>query len=192
MRTWKASILLFAVAGICSGARSFDDKKGDNLGPYVPTPQEVVDEMLKLAQVKKGDVVYDLGCGDGRIVITAAKRFGARGVGVEYDAKVAKLAIDNVKKEKLEGAVTILHEDAFKVDVSPATVVTLFLLPESNLKLRPILQAKLKPGARIVAHNFDLGDWKPARTVQVKDREGVRHTLYLWKIEPEKKPADVR
>ncbi len=165
-----------------------DQKKGQNLAPFVPTPQEVVDEMLRLAQVRKEDVVYDLGCGDGRIVVTAAKRFGAKGVGVEYDAEVAKLAIANVKQEKLQERVTILHEDALKADVSPATVVTVYLMPEANLKLRPILQKKLKPGARIVAHNFDFGDWKPNKTVKVKDRDGEIHVLYLWTIPAQMPP----
>jgi uncharacterized protein (TIGR03000 family) len=150
--------------------------------PYVPTPQEVVDEMLKLAEVGKGDVVYDLGCGDGRIVVTAAKKFGARGVGVDLNPVRVKESLENVKKNKVEKLVEIKQGDALKTDVSPATVVTLYLLPSVNEKLRPILQKNLKPGSRVVSHDFDIADWKPLKTVEVKGPNRT-HTLYLWKID---------
>jgi SAM-dependent methyltransferase len=152
--------------------------------PYVPTPQPVVDEMLKLAQVKKEDVVYDLGCGDGRIVVTAAKQFGARGIGVDIDPERIKDSKANAQKAGVTDRVKFVQSDLFKMDLKEATVVTLYLLPEINLKLRPKLFRELKPGTRIVSHDFDMNEWKPEKTVRVRaDRE---HTLYFWTI-PEKK-----
>jgi len=155
----------------------------DVLAPYVPTPQDVVDRMLKLAEVKKGDVVYDLGCGDGRIVVTAAKRFGARGVGVDINPIRIRESKENAKLAGVENLVTFLEQDAMTVDVSKATVVTLYLLPESNLKLRPILTRQLKPGARIVSHAFDMDDWEPLKVDVFTDSEGRARKLYLWKAD---------
>jgi 2-polyprenyl-3-methyl-5-hydroxy-6-metoxy-1,4-benzoquinol methylase len=146
---------------------------------YVPTPQEVVDEMLKLANVQNSDVVYDLGCGDGRIVISAAK-LGAHGVGVDINPERIKESNENAKAAGVTDRVAFRSEDLFATDISPATVVTLYLLPARLTKLRPKLWKELKPGTRIVAHDFDLGDWKPERTV---DLEG--HRLFFWTI-----PAD--
>src|SRR5215217_2124715 len=140
-----------------------------NLAPYVPTPQDVVDRMLALAGVTKDDVVYDLGCGDGRIVVTAAKQFGARGVGVDIDPQRIKESEANAKAAGVEHLVSFKLQDAMTVDVSPATVVTLYLLSASNLKLRPILTKQLKPGARIVSHAFTMGDWRPAKTDEFTD-----------------------
>jgi SAM-dependent methyltransferase len=145
--------------------------------PFVPTPQEVVEGMLELAQVKKGDVVYDLGSGDGRIVITAAKKYGARAVGFEIDPDLIRQSRAAIKKEKLEKLAEIREQDILTVDLSPATVVTLYLLPDVNLKLRPKIQSQLKPGARVVSHAFDMGDWKPDKTVSINGR-----TVYLWTI----------
>jgi precorrin-6B methylase 2 len=152
--------------------------------PYVPTPQVVVDAMLKLAEVKKGDVVYDLGCGDGRIVVTAAKRFGVKGVGVDLDPDRIEDSKENVKRNKVGKLVTIKHGNVLETDVSKATVVTLYLLPSINLKLKPILQKHLKPGSRIVSHAFDMGDWEPEKEIKIK-HEGAPYILYLWRI-PEK------
>lgn len=145
--------------------------------PFVPTPQEVVEGMLELAQVKKGDVVYDLGSGDGRIVITAAKKYGARAVGFEIDPDLIRQSRAAIKKEKLEKLAEIREQDILTVDLSPATVLTLYLLPDVNLKLRPKIQSQLKPGARVVSHAFDMGDWKPDKTVSINGR-----TVYLWVI----------
>lgn len=156
------------------------------LVPFVPTPEEIVDEMLKLAEIKKDDVVYDLGCGDGRIVITAAKKFGARGVGVDLDPQRVKESQDNVKKANVESLVEIRQGDVLQTDVAGASVVTLYLLPEVNLRVRPNLLKQLKPGSRIVSHDFDMGDWKPLKKIDVKDNEGVEHTLFLWRIEAPK------
>jgi SAM-dependent methyltransferase len=145
--------------------------------PYVPTPQIVVDEMLKVASVTKNDVVYDLGCGDGRIVITAAKQHGARGVGVDIDPERIKESNENAQKAGVTERVKFMQGDLFKMDLKEATVVTLYLLPEINLKLRPKLFQELKPGTRVVSHAFDMGDWKPEKTVKVDGR-----TIYYWTI----------
>ena len=148
--------------------------------PYVPTPQEVVDEMLKMANVKKGDVLYDLGCGDGRIVVTAAKKFGIKAVGVDINPERIKEAKENAEKAGVTDLVTFHNNDLFKEDISKATVVTLYLLPEVNLRLRPKLFKELKPGTRIVSHDFDMGDWKPEKEVEMEN-----HRLYFWTITKE-------
>jgi precorrin-6B methylase 2 len=154
--------------------------------PYVPTPQVVVEEMLKLAEVKKGDIVYDLGCGDGRIVVTAAKKYGVKGIGVDLDPDRVEESKANVKENKVEKLVTIRQGNALETDVSEASVVTLYLLPSVNLRLKPILQKQLKPGSRIVSHAFDMGDWEPEKEVTVK-HEGAPYMIYLWRIpEPPK------
>ncbi|MBK5298534.1 MAG: class I SAM-dependent methyltransferase [Vicinamibacteria bacterium] len=151
-----------------------------SLAPYVPTPQDVVDRMLSLANVTAADVVYDLGCGDGRIVVTAAKKFGARGVGVDFDPDRIKESEANAKAAGVEHLVTFKLQDAMTVDVSPATVVTLYLLSGSNAKLRPILTRQLKPGSRIVSHAFSMGDWTPEKTDLFTDSGGTQRTLYRW------------
>jgi len=148
---------------------------------YVPTPYEVVDEMLKLANVKKGDVLYDLGSGDGRIPVTAAKKFGIRAVGVDIDPQRIEEARENAKKNGVAKLVEFRNEDLFRTRFSEATVVTLYLLPDLNVKLRPRLLAELKPGTRIVSHQFDMGTWKPDRKVELNGR-----TIYLWTIPPRK------
>jgi len=147
--------------------------------PYVPTPERVVNAMLKLAQVRRGDVLYDLGSGDGRIVIAAAKRYGVRGTGVDIDPQRVREANTNARKAGVAKQVRFLNQDLFAIDFSEATVVTLYLLPRINLQLRPKLLAELKPGTRIVSHGFDMGDWKPDRVVEVGTS-----TLYLWTIPP--------
>jgi SAM-dependent methyltransferase len=159
-----------------------------HLAPYVPTPQEVVDRMLQLGGVGKADIVYDLGCGDGRIPITAAKRFGARGVGVDIDPQRIAEANANAKKEGVSHLVSFRLQDAMTTDVSEATVVTLYLLSASNLKLRPILTKQLKPGARIVSHSFSMGDWQPDKVDTFVDTSGTTRTLYLWKTDGKIRP----
>lgn len=154
-----------------------------SLAPYVPTPQAVVDRMLQLAEVTDKDVVYDLGCGDGRIVITAAKKYGAHGVGVDIDPQRVAESEANARTAGVENLVTFKLQDAMTVDVSKATVVTLYLLSASNLKLRPILTRQLAPGARIVSHAFNMGDWEPAKVDQYDDDRGFSRTLYLWKAD---------
>lgn len=143
---------------------------------FVPTPEDVVDEMLKVANVTGKDVLYDLGSGDGRIPITAAKRFGTRGLGIDIDPDRIKEANENLKKAGVGDKVKFVQGDLFELDLSPATVITLYLLPALNLKLRPKL-LKLKPGTRIVSHDFDMGDWKPDKQVKVGTR-----SVYLWTV----------
>lgn len=146
--------------------------------PYLPTPQKVVEEMLKLADVKGDDVLYDLGSGDGRIVITAAQKLGTRGVGVDMDPSRIQEANENAQKAGVTSRVQFLQQDLFQTDISKATVVTLYLLPDINLKLRPQLFRQLKPGTRIVSHEFDMGEWKPQRVVQVNGPQQGEQTLY--------------
>ncbi len=150
------------------------------LAPYVPTPQDVVDRMLKLAGVTKSDVVLDLGCGDGRIPISAAKTYGAKGIGVDIDPQRIAEANANAKAAGVSHLVTFKLEDAMTTDLSQATVVTLYLLSSSNLKLRPILTRQLKPGTRIVAHNFAMGDWEAEKIDTFQDKEGRTRTIYRW------------
>jgi precorrin-6B methylase 2 len=149
--------------------------------PFVPTPDEVVAEMLRLANVDKNDVVYDLGCGDGRIVITAAQKLGARGVGVDIDPERIKESNENARKAGVTDRVKFLQQDLFEIDLSEATVVTLYLLPDVNLRLRPKLLRELKPGTRIVSHAFDMGDWKPEKVVTVSSDDRER-TIYYWVV----------
>ena len=153
---------------------------------YVPTPQAVVDKMLELAKVGKNDVIYDLGSGDGRIPITAAQKFGTQGIGIDIDPERIKEANANAQKAGVTDKVKFLQQDLFTTDFSKATVVTLYLLPELNVKLRPQLFKQLKPGTRIVSHAFDMGDWKPEKTVQVDGK-----TIYYWTV-PEKVPANLQ
>jgi SAM-dependent methyltransferase len=155
--------------------------------PYVPTPQEVVERMLSLAQVKKGDVVYDLGSGDGRIVVTAAKKYGVKAIGFEIDPERIKESHENIKKAGVENLVEIRQQDIRTVDLSGATVLTMYLLPEVNLMIRPNIWKQMKPGSRVVSHDFDMGDWKPLKTEHIKDGSSWDHTLYLWHVEVGKK-----
>ncbi len=136
--------------------------------------------MLKVAKVGKNDILYDLGSGDGRIVITAAKRFGTRGVGVDIDPARIREARGDAVKAGVAEKVKFLQQDLFETDIREATVVTLFLLPEVNLRLRPKLLSDLKPGTRVVSHNFGMGDWTPLKTLKV--RVPQEHTIYLWMV----------
>jgi len=144
---------------------------------FVPTPQEVVDDMLCLAGVRKGDVLYDLGSGDGRIPITAARRYGVRAVGIDIDPDRIREATENARKAGVTKLVEFRNEDLFQANWKEATVITLYLLPDLNLKLRPRLLKELKPGTRIVSHQFDMGDWKPDKKLEVNGR-----TVYMWTI----------
>ncbi|OUL31021.1 SAM-dependent methyltransferase [Nostoc sp. RF31YmG] len=154
--------------------------------PYVPTPQPVVDAMLKVAKVAKNDVLYDLGSGDGRIVITAAQKYGTRGVGIDINPERIEEANQNAKKAGVSDRVKFVQQDLFNTNLSEATVVTLYLLPDINLKLRPKLFKELKPGTRIVSHAFDMGDWKPQQTLRVDGK-----TVYYWVI-PDKIPSNLQ
>ena len=160
-----------------------------SLAPYVPSPPEVVDRMLALAAVTKADVVYDLGCGDGRIPIAAAKKYGARGVGLDIDARRIEESRANARAAGVDHLVEFRQEDVMTADVSRATVVTLYLLSSSNAKLRPILTKQLRPGARIVSHAFSMGPAWPADQVdQFTTAIGDEITLYLWKTDGTVRP----
>jgi SAM-dependent methyltransferase len=176
MRFAKVLSVIIACAVITFG----QGKKPDVV--YVPTPPDVVTKMLEMAGVTKDDVVYDLGSGDGRVVIAAAKEFGARGVGVEITPKLVAEARVNAEKAGVADRVRFVEQDLFEADLSEATVVALYLLPALNIKLRPKLLRELKPGSRIVSHNFDMGKWDPDRTWE---REEDDTTVYLWVV-PEK------
>jgi SAM-dependent methyltransferase len=148
--------------------------------PYVPTPQDVVEKMLELAKVTSDDVVYDLGSGDGRIVITAAQKYGARGVGVEIDPELYRESSARVKELRLDDKVHIMCENMFDVSVHPATVVMLYLLTSFNEKLRPMLERELRPGTRIVCHDFHVPQWEPDKVVDVESKNNISHKLYLY------------
>jgi precorrin-6B methylase 2 len=152
--------------------------------PYVPTNEAVVEQMLKMAKVGKNDVVYDLGSGDGRIVIAAVRRFGAaRGVGIDIDPERIVEARENAQKAGVTDRVQFIQGDLFDADLREATVVTMYLLQDVNLKLRPKLLSELRPGTRVVSHNYHMGDWKPKETATVPVN-GIDHTVYLWVIPP--------
>jgi ribosomal protein L11 methylase PrmA len=148
---------------------------------YVPTPHEVVDDMLRLANVGKSDILYDLGSGDGRIAIAAAKKFGIRAVGIDIDPERIREANENARRAGVTQLVEFRQEDLFKADFCEATVITLYLLPDLNVKLRPRLLDELKPGTRIVSHQFDMGTWKPEKRLESNGR-----VVYFWTI-PAKK-----
>ncbi len=142
----------------------------------------IVEEMLRLAEVGKDDVVYDLGSGDGRIVIMAAKIHGARGVGFELDGDLVRQSAENARREGVSHLVEFRQQDVLTVDLSPATVVMIYLSQEANLKLRPAIQSELRRGARVVSHDFDMGDWRPEAVRQLLDESGMVRSLYLWRI----------
>ena len=170
--------------------RKEDDKqKDDYFVRYVPTPQKVVDAMLELAGVGDKDVVYDLGCGDGRIVVTAVSKFKAkRGVGVDLDPERVKDSKANAKAAKVEDRVAFREEDVLKMkDLGDASVVMLYLGNDVNERLKPILKKTLKPGSRVVSHRFTMGDWKPLKTISVKDVDGIDYELHLWKVGDDEK-----
>lgn len=173
-------ILLWSAAGLSAAGAPAQAPEPQPIrinAPYVETPPEVVLAMLKAAQVKPDDVVYDLGCGDGRIVIAAAQKFGARGVGVDlYPGHVAE-ARRKAREAGVAGRVEFRQQDLFDTDLGQATVVTLYLLPEVNLELRPKLLRELKPGTRIVSHAFDFGDWKPDKQFEVNGNK-----VFLWVV----------
>jgi SAM-dependent methyltransferase len=152
---------------------------------YEPTPPAIVDAMLELASVGDHDTLYDLGSGDGRIVIAAARR-GARAVGVEIDRELVDRARRNAEAAGVAARTRFVQQDLFETDIRAATVVTLYLLPEVNLALRPKLLRDLQPGARIVSHSHDMGDWPPETTRELTDEEGTQHRIHLWTLPPRK------
>ena len=180
MKLRALAACLAMIAAIAAPAAAQNATPGQLRSPdviFVPTPQEVVDAMLKLAKVTANDVIYDLGSGDGRIPITAAKTYGARGVGIDIDPQRIREANENLKNAGVGDKVKFLNQDLFTTDISQATVVTLYLLPSLNLKLLPKLNKELKPGTRVVSHAFDMGDIKPDQTQNINGR-----TIYLWTV----------
>ncbi len=145
--------------------------------PYVPTPRAVVDKMLELAAPTGEDFLIDLGSGDGRIPITAAERFGTRGLGIDIDPRRISEARENARRAGVEGKVEFRQEDLFETDISKATILTLYLLPDVNLRLRPRILDELRPGTRVVSHDWDMGDWKPDRTVEMDSK-----TVHMWLV----------
>jgi len=149
---------------------------------FVPTPQEVVEDMLRLANVQRGDVLYDLGSGDGRIAITAARKYGIKATGIDIDPERIREANENAKKAGVTNLVQFRQENLFTADFRDATVITLYLLPDLNVKLRPKLWNELKPGTRIVSHQFEMGAWKPEKRLESNGR-----TIYFWTVPPKDK-----
>jgi protein-L-isoaspartate O-methyltransferase len=157
-------------------------KKGEKLAPYYPTPELIVEKMITLGGGKKGEKVFDLGSGDGRIVIIAAEKFGMNAVGVEYDKDLYSQSSEKIRRMGLSEKAKIIHGDLLQQDYTSADLITVYLLPVANDKLRPILEKQLKKGARVVAHDFEVGGWRADKTEVVEDDgEGRSHTLYLYK-----------
>ena len=168
-------------AGNNPATASSPARPGEKLAPFVPTPMEIVDKMLELARVGPDDVVYDLGSGDGRIVIRAAQKYGAKGIGVELDERLAKDSQAQVRELKLEDKVTIIQGDMLQADIKPATVVTVYLLVSANEKLRPMLEKDLQPGTRVVAHDMRVPGWQSYREEAVPIGSGT-HFVYVYRI----------
>ncbi len=181
-----AAILLVAVASLCLIPQVPDvnprgeRKNIDPIAPFVPTPMDIVEKMLALARVDRYDRVYDLGSGDGRIVIMAAQKFGAEAVGVEIDAELFKQSSARIVELNLEKRAKILHEDMFNVSLRRATVVTLYLLTSVNERLRPQLEKELRPGTRVVAHDYQVTGWEPDQVVELTSKNGLSHKLFLY------------
>lgn len=176
---FRASWMVFSLL-FCAAASPMQEQRAPRRAPDVhwePTPEDVVAEMLRLARVTKDDIVYDLGCGDGRIVIAAARDFGARGVGIDIDPQRIRESLENAKAAGVTGRVRFVEDDLFEADIRQATVVTLFLWPNLNLKLQPKLLKELKPGTRVVSYIHDMGDWQPEKRLEIRGRP-----VYLWTI----------
>lgn len=173
-----------ALAVLLSSFSAFPQQFGgaENLAPYIPTPQILVERMLEAGHVKPGDVVYDLGSGDGRIVITAAQKFGAKAVGVEIRADLCRIATEKIKALGLDDRVRMVQGSALHVDLSPADVVTMYLLTSSNELMRPNLEKYLKPGARVVSNQFPIKGWRPVETMRMTTGSATQHTIYVYEI----------
>ena len=185
MRTFsrRVSLVVGLVATAAAVMSAAVDDQRPTLAPYIPTPQDVVDRMLEVAQVTNKDTVFDLGCGDGRVAITAAKKYGARGVGIDIDKDRISESKRNARDAGVAPLVRFEQGDILNADVSTATVVTLYLVSSANLKLRPILTKQLQPGARIVSHSFGMGDWQPDKVDKFTDARGDERVIYLWRAD---------
>lgn len=173
----------FALAVLAAALAAAQEAQTEKLAPYYPTPETVVDKMLELGGLKPGEKMFDLGSGDGRIVIMAAQKYKADGTGVEFDESLYKQSMEKIAKLQLSKTARIIHGDIFKQDYSSANLITVYLLPTSNDKVAPLLEKQLKNGTRIVAHDFEFSAWKPVKTVDIDDDgEGRSHRLYLYVI----------
>ena len=192
MRLRYAGFLALLVVALTSAAQaqiliafgqqpSLDDFR-HSLAPSVGSPEHAVDKMLEVANLKPGEVLYDLGCGDGRILIAAAARYKAKGVGIEISTRLARTAAEQVKKAGLQNQVKIIHGDFMKTDLSPANVVTLYLATEANDTLRPNLERFLKPNTRVVSYDYPIPGWKPIETSETEGRTNAVHTIYLYQV----------
>ncbi len=173
----KLPVLIFAAVSVAA-AQKLEMR---SLAPYVPSPQKIVERMLELAEVKRTDTVYDLGSGDGRIIIAAAERFGAKAVGVEIDPELVQKSEARLKELSLENRAKVIQGHLLEVDLSPASVVTLYLLTSVNKMLRPNLEQSLKPGSRVVSHDFQIDGWTPIKTERVRG-DGRTHMIYVYEI----------
>ncbi len=184
-RVRRYGFIAAALVPLAACSDTFSPIMGDerSLAPYVASSEMIAEEMLRLASVGREDVVYDLGSGDGRIVILAARVWGARGIGFELDADLVRRATENARRAGVAHLVEFRQQDVLTVDLSPATVVTIYLSRDANLKLRPAIRSQLRPGARVVSHEFDMGDWPPDSYLQRVDETGIPRTLHLWRIE---------
>ena len=176
-RRWVLPVSVLAIAAV-AGAQSPEIR---SLAPYVPSPHKIVERMLEIAEVKKTDTVYDLGSGDGRILVTAAQKFGARAVGIEIDPELAKKSEARLQELALSNRAKVIQANLLDVDLSPASVVTLYLLTSANTMLKPNLEKSLKPGSRVVSHDFQIDGWTPVKTERVRG-DGRTHTIYLYEI----------
>jgi len=185
MQTWSnrsftaAAVLLSACAAAGQNRMS-----PNNLAPFVPTPEPVVERMLEAAELKPGETLYDLGCGDGRILFVAAQKFRAHAVGVELSSRLVKQATDKALALGLQNEIHVIEGDLLKVDVQPADVVTLYLQRLSNEKLKPILQKQLKPGSRVISHDYEIMGWKPTRVDRIMVYQRL-HTIYVYRMPPQ-------
>jgi SAM-dependent methyltransferase len=175
------SIMVCALCSIGYGQTRLSDYK-NNLAPNVRSPQHAVDRMLALAQLKPGETLYDLGCGEGQILITAAQRYKVKAVGIEISRDLAETATEKVRKAKLQNQVTIVQGDFMRTDLSKADVVTLYLAPLANESLRPNLERYLRPHTRVVSYDYPIPEWKPIDTSESQGRSGAVHTIYLYEV----------
>jgi protein-L-isoaspartate O-methyltransferase len=182
LRRSAFSLAVIAFSGLPLVAQN--SRFADKLAPYVVSPQNVVDRMLQMANIKPGEIVYDLGCGDGRVLITAAQVYHAKAVGVEIDERLVKMATENVQRLGLENRIKVVHGDLMKTDFSDADVVVIYLLTMSNAELRPRLEKLLKPGARVLSYSFPVPGWKPERVDTIDDQHG--HKIYMYQMPPRK------
>ena len=193
---WSSFLIPLLVAGFALGwargqteSRSFplgppsiSSSEPRKLAPNVPTPMNIVEQMLELSELKAGETLYDLGCGDGRILIMAAEKFQARAVGVELNENLYQEALGNVKAKGLEDRVRIVQGDLLEINLRPANVVTLYLLTSANEKIRPRMEKSLRNGSRVVSHDFKIPGWKPETMRSIVDHNGISHSLYLYKM----------